>query len=70
MSEAPHALIAGAGIGGLTAALCLARAGFRVSLFERAEILEEVGAGLQISPNASAILRDLGRAAASCGCGA
>ena len=65
MSEAPHALIAGAGIGGLTAALCLARSGFRVSLLERAEILAEVGAGLQISPNASAILRDLGRAGAA-----
>ncbi len=60
MSDAPHALIAGAGIGGLTAALCLARAGFRVTLLERAKLLEEVGAGLQISPNASAILRDLG----------
>jgi salicylate hydroxylase len=60
MSDAPHALIAGAGIGGLAAALCLARSGFRVSLFERAKILEEAGAGLQISPNASAILRDLG----------
>lgn len=53
-------LIAGAGIGGLTAALCLARAGFRVRLIERAEVLEEVGAGLQISPNASTVLRDLG----------
>ncbi|MGA3303143.1 MAG: FAD-dependent monooxygenase [Methylovirgula sp.] len=58
MSKTPHALIAGAGIGGLSAALALQRAGFRVSLFERAKILEEVGAGLQISPNASAILRD------------
>jgi salicylate hydroxylase len=60
MSDAPHALIAGAGIGGLTAALCLARSGFRVSLFERAKLMEEIGAGLQISPNASAFLRDLG----------
>jgi salicylate hydroxylase len=54
------ALVAGAGIGGLSAALCLARAGFEVRLFEQAEKLEEVGAGLQISPNASAILRRLG----------
>lgn len=60
MSDAPHALIAGAGIGGLTAALCLVHAGFRVRLLERAAILEEAGAGLQISPNASAVLRDLG----------
>lgn len=56
----PHALIAGAGIGGLTASLTLARLGWRVSLFEKADILEEAGAGLQISPNASAILQGLG----------
>lgn len=55
-----HAVIAGAGIGGLTAALALAKAGFAVTLIERAPGLTEVGAGLQISPNASAILRDLG----------
>ena len=58
MSE-PHALIAGAGIGGLSAALCLAGAGWRVSLFESAPAFEEVGAGLQLSPNASAILQRL-----------
>ena len=58
MSE-PHALIAGAGIGGLSAALCLARAGWRVSIFESAPAFEEVGAGLQLSPNASAILEKL-----------
>lgn len=60
MNDAPHALIVGAGIGGLTSALCLARAGFRVRILERAKLLEEAGAGLQISPNASALLRDLG----------
>lgn len=52
--------IAGAGIGGLTAALCLARAGFSVDVFERADALEEVGAGIQLSPNASRILIELG----------
>ena len=56
----PHVLIAGAGIGGLTACLSLVRAGFAVSLLERAPTLDEVGAGLQLSPNASRILRDLG----------
>jgi len=55
-----HALIAGAGIGGLTAALCLARNGWRVTLLERAPVLEEVGAGLQLSPNASRVLKALG----------
>src|SRR4030088_554547 len=56
----PHAVIAGAGIGGLCTALCLARAGWRVSLYEKAKVLDETGAGLQLSPNASAILGRLG----------
>ncbi len=55
-----HVLIAGAGIGGLTAALGLSRMGIAVTLLERAGDFSEVGAGLQISPNASAILRRLG----------
>jgi salicylate hydroxylase len=58
--NAPHAVVAGAGIGGLCAALCLARAGWRVSLYEKAKILEESGAGLQLSPNACTVLRGLG----------
>jgi salicylate hydroxylase len=53
-------IVAGAGIGGLTAALALARNGFRVVIFEQAERLEETGAGLQLSPNAARILIDLG----------
>jgi len=56
----PHTVIAGAGIGGLSVALSLARVGWRVSLYEKAKVLEESGAGLQLSPNASAILRNLG----------
>jgi len=52
-------VIAGAGIGGLTAALTLARGGFRVVLFEAAPRLEEVGAGIQLSPNASRALMAL-----------
>jgi salicylate hydroxylase len=53
-------VVAGAGIGGLTAALALAAKGFRVVVMEKAERLEEAGAGLQVSPNASRILVDLG----------
>jgi salicylate hydroxylase len=52
-----RALIAGAGIGGLTTALALARVGVEVIVFERARVLEEFGAGLQLSPNATRILR-------------
>jgi salicylate hydroxylase len=53
-------IVAGAGIGGLTAALALAGRGFRVVILEKAERLEEAGAGLQLSPNASRVLIDLG----------
>ena len=53
-------VIAGAGIGGLTAALALAARGFTVRIHEKAGRLEEVGAGLQLSPNASRVLIGLG----------
>src|SRR5690606_13871087 len=53
-------VIAGAGISGLTAALAFAAKGFSVAILERAERLEEVGAGLQLSPNATRILGRLG----------
>ncbi len=53
-------IIAGAGIGGLTAALAIAQRGFRVAVLEQAQRLEEVGAGIQLSPNASRVLIALG----------
>jgi salicylate hydroxylase len=59
---ADRVLIAGAGIGGLTAALALARRGIGVALFDQAEKLEEAGAGLQLSPNAAQVLIGLGLA--------
>jgi len=52
--------VAGAGIGGLTASLALAARGFRVVILEKTERLEEAGAGLQLSPNASRVLIELG----------
>jgi salicylate hydroxylase len=55
-------IIAGAGIGGLTAALALARAGYRAVVLEQAERLEEAGAGIQLSPNATRVLTGLGLA--------
>lgn len=55
-----HAVISGAGIAGLTAALSFARSGIHCDLYEKAPELAEVGAGLQIAPNASRILDVLG----------
>jgi salicylate hydroxylase len=60
VTAARTVVVAGAGIGGLTTALALARAGTRVTLLEQAERLEDVGAGIQLSPNASRVLIDLG----------
>ena len=53
-------VVAGAGLGGLTAALALAARGFRVALFDKAEALAETGAGIQLSPNATRVLTGLG----------
>jgi salicylate hydroxylase len=55
-------IIIGAGIGGLVAALTLRRAGIEVQLFEQSAALREIGAGIQITPNASRILARLGLA--------
>jgi salicylate hydroxylase len=56
----PRAIIAGAGIGGLAAAMALSQAGFKVAIYERTDKLEEFGAGLQITPNATRVLARLG----------
>ncbi len=60
MASERHVIVAGAGIAGLTAALTLARAGFRVTVLEQSPFLEETGAGIQLSPNASRTLISLG----------
>jgi 2-polyprenyl-6-methoxyphenol hydroxylase-like FAD-dependent oxidoreductase len=53
-------LIAGAGIGGLSAAKALADKGFRVVIYEQADRPQETGAGIQLSPNATRALMALG----------
>ncbi|ODP36313.1 FAD-dependent monooxygenase [Sphingomonas turrisvirgatae] len=60
MRQNPGIGIVGGGIGGLTAALALLRKGHEVTVFEQAAQLQEVGAGLQISPNGMRVLFDLG----------
>ena len=56
----PTIMIIGAGIGGLTAAAVLLQNGHRVRVYEQAPALGEIGAGIQISANASRVLHDLG----------
>jgi salicylate hydroxylase len=56
----PHVLIAGGGIGGLSAALALLQRGFDVDVYEQAGTLEEVGAGVQLSPNGTRALQAMG----------
>ena len=62
MAPSRSVMIAGAGIGGLTAALAIAQHGFGVAIFDQVQKLEEIGAGIQLSPNASRVLIGLGLA--------
>jgi salicylate hydroxylase len=55
-----HVLVAGAGIGGLTAALALLKRGIDVDVYEQAAELKEVGAGVQLSANGTRVLHLLG----------
>src|SRR5260370_18923235 len=54
--------VIGGGIGGLTAALSLRRAGFEVDVYEQAPELTQIGGGINMGPNAARILRRLGLA--------
>ena len=64
MTTVRRAVVVGAGIGGLTTALSLARRGIHVTVLEQAPAFDEVGAGIQVSPNASRVLHALGLAEA------
>src|SRR3989454_2323166 len=56
----PRVLIAGGGIGGLTAALALLKSGCDVEVYEQAAELKEVGAGLELAANGTRVLHELG----------
>ena len=63
LREMPGSLriaIVGGGIGGLTAALALRARGLEVTVFEQAEVLREIGAGVSIHPNAARLLKRIG----------
>ena len=60
MTHDAHIAIVGAGIGGLTTALCFRQLGYQVDVFEQSPELKEVGAGIQISPNALRVFERLG----------
>ena len=57
-------LVAGGGIGGLCAALCLAQAGYRALVLEQADTVGEIGAGIQLGPNIFKMFAHLGLTAA------
>jgi salicylate hydroxylase len=60
MGAESQVLVAGGGIGGLTAAFALARENFGVTVLEQTAFQEESGAGIQLGPNATRILDQLG----------
>ncbi len=60
MASSRTIIVAGAGIGGLTTALALAKKGFRAAVIEQSTRLEDIGAGIQLSPNAMHVLFALG----------
>ncbi len=59
-STPEHVLIAGGGIGGLTAAIALGRRGIAATVLERSSFSDQTGAGIQLGPNATSVLRELG----------
>ncbi len=55
-----HAIVIGAGIGGLTAAAALQKRNIEMTVLEQARELKEIGAGLQLSANGMRVMRWLG----------
>jgi len=53
-------IVVGCGLGGLAAAFCLIQAGHRVTIIESSSVIGDIGAGIQVSPNCSRLLRRWG----------
>ena len=60
MNRKPKAIIVGAGIGGITAAIALRQSGIEAAVYERAPELKEIGAGIALASNAMKVLSQLG----------
>jgi salicylate hydroxylase len=65
MDSGPESLkldvvVVGCGLGGLAAALCLGQAGHQVTVYEASTQAAEIGAGIQVPPNVSRLLRQWG----------
>ena len=60
MGKNSTTIIAGAGVAGLTAALLIANRGFHVTLLEKSSSIDRSGVGIQLSPNATHVLAELG----------
>src|SRR5579863_45370 len=60
MAKTLSIAIVGAGMGGLTAAAILERAGFQVQVYEQAQRFARIGAGIQMMPNSMKVLRAIG----------
>ena len=59
-SDSQKIIIVGAGVAGLTAALCLRKSGHDATVLEQAPALQDIGAGIQLSPNALHVLNAIG----------
>jgi salicylate hydroxylase len=62
MTEVRRVAVVGAGLGGLNAAIALRQRGFEVTVYEQSGELGEIGAGIQLSPNAMRVIMALGLA--------